>query len=156
MIVNATQVAASFQAQSANQDMQTSAGFMEAFIAASQSYSQTESPVTEKSSASAAKTAHQELATYLEDYVRKGPIRLMREAILKKMGLTEESLRALPPEKRAAVEKEIAEKIKEYLLTHKGNQPQTGAPQLSMNVQWSSGQPTGPAQIAAQAYESKR
>ena len=62
-------------------------------------------------------TAGQELA----EYMRKSPIQHMRDAILKRMGLTEESLNAMPPEQRAAVEKTIAAKIKEELLGHGDN-----------------------------------
>ncbi|MBS4096430.1 MAG: hypothetical protein KGZ83_06290 [Sulfuricella sp.] len=74
----------------------------------------TESPSTApKDSSAKAKgpTALQELL----DYMKKTPEQRMREAILKKMGLTEESLKTMPPEKRAAVEETIAAKIKELM-----------------------------------------
>lgn len=48
-------------------------------------------------------------------YLTKSPAQLMRESILKSMGLTEESLKSLPPEKQAAVEATIAAKIKEMM-----------------------------------------
>ena len=60
---------------------------------------------------------------YLTDYMKKSPEQHMRDAILKKMGLTEEDLNAMPPEKRAGIEHEIADKIKE-LLQGKSNNPQ--------------------------------
>lgn len=56
-------------------------------------------------------TALQELL----EYMKKTPEQRMREAILRKMGLTEEDLKNMPPEKRAAVEETIAAKIKELL-----------------------------------------
>ena len=59
-------------------------------------------------------TAAEELAEYL----RKTPAQHMRDAILKELGLTEEDLDAMPPEKRKAVEETIAAKIKEKLLEH--------------------------------------
>jgi len=49
------------------------------------------------------------------DYMKKTPMQRMREAILKEMGLTEEDLKAMDPEKRDEVEAAIAEKIKERL-----------------------------------------
>ena len=42
----------------------------------------------------------------------------MRDAILKEMGLTEDDLAAMPPEKRKVIEDTIAAKIKEKLLEH--------------------------------------
>jgi len=58
----------------------------------------------------------QELLKKLNEYIEKGPVVAMREKILKSMRLTEEELKALPPEKQKAIEAEIAEKIKEMLL----------------------------------------
>ena len=60
------------------------------------------------------KTASEELAEYL----KKTPAQHMRDAILKEMGLTEEDLAAMPPDKRQAIEATIAERIKEKLLEH--------------------------------------
>ena len=40
----------------------------------------------------------------------------MRENILESMGLTEDELKMLPPDKQDAVEAEIARRIKEMLL----------------------------------------
>lgn len=69
---------------------------------------------------------------YLEDYLRKSPEQHMRDAILKEMGLTEEELAALPPEKRAAIEQTITEKIKELLQRQKGNAQIQGQASVSM------------------------
>ena len=71
---------------------------------------------TEADSASTTQATRQELLDKLGEYIEKGPIVAMREKILESMDLTEEELKALPPEKQQAVEAEIAEKIKEMLL----------------------------------------
>ena len=61
----------------------------------------------------------EELLKKLNDYINKGPVVALREQILKSMGLTEADLKSLPPEKQAAIEKEIEQKIKEFLLKRK-------------------------------------
>ncbi|MBW7901070.1 MAG: hypothetical protein H3C26_06320 [Rhodocyclaceae bacterium] len=60
----------------------------------------------------------------IEDYLNKSPAERMREKILAQMGLTEESLAQLPPEKRAEIEEEIGRRIKEWLLS--GKEPAPG------------------------------
>ncbi len=68
-------------------------------------------------SASPAKESETErLLKTLRDYIDKGPIVALREKLLKSMNLTEEKLKALPPEQQNAIETEIARKIKEFLL----------------------------------------
>ncbi len=69
---------------------------------------------------SKAQTEHQELIKYLNDYLRKGPMQILREKILKAMGLTEESVKNLPPEQQAKIEAAIAKKIREYMEAHNG------------------------------------
>ncbi|GEM_PF-6397518 len=49
------------------------------------------------------------------DYMAKSPAERLRDQILGEKGLTEEDVEALPPEKRAALEEEIAQRIKDYL-----------------------------------------
>ncbi|TBU72140.1 hypothetical protein [Phytopseudomonas daroniae] len=44
-------------------------------------------------------------------YMEMTPAEKIRDKILKEVGMTEEELESLPPEQRAAVEKEIAEKM---------------------------------------------
>ena len=61
----------------------------------------------------------EELLKKLNDYINTGPIVALREQILKSMGLTEADLKNLPPEKQAAIEKEIEQKIKELVLKRK-------------------------------------
>ncbi|MGZ3274372.1 MAG: hypothetical protein ACXU82_07155 [Caulobacteraceae bacterium] len=47
------------------------------------------------------------------DYAKKTPAQRMRDAVLKSMGLTEDDLKAMSPEKRKAVEETIRQKIKD-------------------------------------------
>ena len=78
------------------------------------------SPKTEETTATAQsgspRTQTEELLAKLNEYIEKGPIVMMRERILKSMGISEEELKNLPPEKQNAIEAEIAEKIKEMML----------------------------------------
>lgn len=71
--------------------------------------------------AAAQKALHAAVAQELKDYLEKSPAQRLREAILKELGLTEEDLAKLPPEKRAAVEAEINERIRTRLL---GREPE--------------------------------
>ena len=66
----------------------------------------------------AAQKSGRTAADELAEYLRKTPAQHMRDAILKELGLTEEDLDAMPPEKRKAVEETIAAKIKDKLLEH--------------------------------------
>ncbi len=66
--------------------------------------------------AAAAHAANDALRKALEDYLSKSPAEHMREMILARMGLSEESLKSMPPEQRAAVEAEIGRRIREWLL----------------------------------------
>ena len=84
--------------------------FKAALDAAQENPAENKQAPTQKSG----RTAAEELAEYL----RKTPAQHMRDAILEELGLTEEDLDAMPPEKRKAVEETIAAKIKEKLLEH--------------------------------------
>lgn len=87
-----------------------------ASTAASEStFAQTEE-TTENKKTGTTRSTTQELLAKLNEYIEKGPIVAMREKILESMGLSEEELKTLPPEKQKAVEEAIAEKIKEMLL----------------------------------------
>jgi len=63
----------------------------------------------------AAQAADEAAIAEFREYMSKTPEQRMREAILKEMGLTEEDLKAMPPEQREAVEASITEKIKERM-----------------------------------------
>jgi len=69
----------------------------------------------EKKREAAQLTRESDLAEF-RDYMKKTPIEHMREAILKEMGLTEESLDALPAAERDSIEKEIGRRITERLM----------------------------------------
>ena len=86
--------------------------FKAALDAAQENPAENKQAPTQKSG----RTAAEELAEYL----RKTPAQHMRDAILKELGLTEEDLDAMPPEKRKAVEETIAARIKEKLLEQSG------------------------------------
>lgn len=48
-------------------------------------------------------------------WMAKSPAEKMRQAILHRMGLTEEELEALPPEERAKIEEQIAKEIQQEI-----------------------------------------
>jgi hypothetical protein len=68
---------------------------------------------------------------FLEE-ARKSPIERMREQILEALGLTEESLAALPPEEKRAMEDKIAKMIEEKLRESAGGEPGAEASNASM------------------------
>lgn len=53
----------------------------------------------------------------------KTPAQRMRDAVLKKMGLTEEALAAMDPKTRSEVEKTIAEEIKRQIEANGNKDP---------------------------------
>jgi len=60
-------------------------------------------------------SARDKLLADLDDYLKKTPAEHMRDAIMAELGITEEDLKAMPPEKQAAVEAEISKRIQERL-----------------------------------------
>ncbi|MDB5995563.1 MAG: hypothetical protein JWP42_2699 [Pseudomonas sp.] len=50
-----------------------------------------------------------------KDYMSKTPEQRLRDSILKEMGITEEDLKAMPPEKQLAIGKEIAERLQDKM-----------------------------------------
>ena len=62
-----------------------------------------------------AKVYRSEAARELAEYAEKSVAERVRDAILKDMGLTEDDLKAMDPEKRAAIEDEIARRMKAIL-----------------------------------------
>lgn len=83
----------------------------------------------------------------IEDYLNKSPAERMREKILAQMGLTEESLAQLPPEKRAEIEEEIGRRIKEWLLS--GKEPAPGEAMAAGVASGTPGVGDSPAGMAA-------
>lgn len=56
-----------------------------------------------------------DLYKQLDDYVKMTPAQRMRQALLEKLGLTEEELDAMPPEERAAVEAKMRELVRQQM-----------------------------------------
>lgn len=48
-----------------------------------------------------------------KDYMSKTPEQRLRDSILQEMGLTEDDIKAMPPEKQLAIGKEIAERLQD-------------------------------------------
>ena len=97
---------------------------------ASSAASSSESPVEK------VLTTHKTAGEELAEYQSKSVAQHLRDAILKEMGLTEDDLDAMTPEKRAAVEETIAKKIQERLLAQSDSAPElSGPPILSLLTQ---------------------
>ncbi len=122
--------------QSASPNEKLRADFQATLEAAKQNIAQPggNTPPAKSSESKGAHRAESQMTAleYLEDYLRKSPEQRMRDAILKKMGLTEEELAAMPPEKRAAIEQTITEKIKELLQKQHGNTQAHAQPPVSI------------------------
>ena len=56
-------------------------------------------------------------------YARQSPAERIRAAILEEMGISEEELETMSPEARSAIEKAIAERIKDKLLASEEPRP---------------------------------
>lgn len=67
------------------------------------------------SAASSAEKLNKTPADEFLEYAKKSPAERIRAAILEELGITEEELEAMPAEAREAMEKTIAEKIKEKI-----------------------------------------
>lgn len=129
MKIDATQNAAQTSPKPAAPNAKFQADFRATLETAKQNIAQ---PGEDTTQAKTTKKSESQMTPqeFLEDYLRKSPEQRMRDAILREMGLTEEELAALPPGKRAEVEQEITEKIKERLLG-KSNNTQHGQSSIS-------------------------
>ena len=56
------------------------------------------------------------------DYARMSVAERMREQLLKSKGLSEDDLNSMDPEKRAALEKEISEELRDKILKQTGKE----------------------------------
>jgi hypothetical protein len=65
-------------------------------------------------------------AQWFTNYMSETPAQHMRDSILKSMGLTQDDLDKMSPEKRKAVEDEIAKRLKDQALQQTNNQKKTG------------------------------
>ncbi|PCR97723.1 hypothetical protein CP336_03885 [Pseudomonas fluorescens] len=67
------------------------------------------------SDASQTKTAGTSATDEFKDYMSKSPEQRLRDSILKEMGLTEDDIKAMPPEKQLAIGKEIADRLQDKM-----------------------------------------
>ncbi len=62
-----------------------------------------------------AKTRHDAVVSEFTELANQTPAERIRDQILQRLGLTEDDLKAMPPEQREAVEKQIADELKRQL-----------------------------------------
>ncbi|MDP9808835.1 hypothetical protein J2W42_001677 [Rhizobium tibeticum] len=62
-----------------------------------------------------AKARHDAVVSEFTDLANKTPAERIRDQILQRLGLTEDDLKAMPPEEREAIEKQIADELKRQL-----------------------------------------
>ncbi len=65
-------------------------------------------------------------AQWFTNYMNETPAQHMRDSILKSLGLTQDDLDKMSPEKRKAVEDEIAKKLKDQALQQTDNKKKPG------------------------------
>lgn len=87
--------------------------------------------LTAEEKSAKAKAENETARQYLVDYLNRSPMEHMREAILKELGLTEDELNALPPEKRMAMEDEIGRRMREKILGKKDESGEVKDPALA-------------------------
>ncbi len=73
----------------------------------------TSAPVVDDASAAARDSGASKAVSDFLAYAKETPAQRMRDAILKSMGLTEDDLKSMSPDKRKAVEETIEKKIKD-------------------------------------------
>ena len=76
-----------------------------------------------------------DLLSEFQDLTKMSPIERLRKELLEKMGLTEESLAALPEEQRRAIQEEIRRAIKERLGIDETEQAGTAVGQTAAGRQ---------------------
>lgn len=87
--------------------------------------------------------AHAAQVKELQEFLDKPLAVHLREAVMKKMGVTEEKLAAMSPEQRQAIEAEINRRVREQLLGKKeeGDQPAMDALQQPLQTGQASASP---------------
>ncbi|POA51384.1 MULTISPECIES: hypothetical protein [unclassified Pseudomonas] len=60
-----------------------------------------------------------------KDYMSKSPEQRLRDSILKELGLTEEDLKNLPPERQMAINQEITQRMQDKVKLAKEEQQQS-------------------------------
>ncbi|RIX43056.1 MAG: hypothetical protein D3M94_17550 [Rhodocyclales bacterium GT-UBC] len=98
--------------------------------------------------AEAIAATRQALLSELHDYLKKSPAEHIRDAVLKELGLSEESLAAMPPEQRAAMEAKINERIREKLLGRKPEAEEGAAGLFEPSGDESNGAPAAALRMA--------
>ncbi|MFJ4249070.1 hypothetical protein SAMN04488483_5652 [Pseudomonas helmanticensis] len=63
----------------------------------------------------ATKTTGTSATDQFKDYMSKSPEQRLRDSILQSMGITEDDIKAMPPEKQLAIGKEIAERLQDKM-----------------------------------------
>lgn len=66
-------------------------------------------------STTAPQTGESQAMADFKDYMSKTPEQRLRDSILKEMGITEEELKAMPPEKQQAISQEIAARLQDKM-----------------------------------------
>ncbi|WP_347901597.1 hypothetical protein [Pseudomonas purpurea] len=69
--------------------------------------------------------------TEFKEYMSKSPEQRMRDSILKELGITEEDLANMSPEKQLAIGKEIAQRIEDKMKMAEAEKAQTPASALA-------------------------
>jgi hypothetical protein len=77
-------------------------------------------------SASASSSDSSSAAAWFTNYMNETPAQHMRDNILKSLGLTQDDLDKMSPEKRKAVEDEITKKLKDQALQQTDNKKKPG------------------------------
>ena len=67
------------------------------------------------SASSTGTTAKTSATDEFKDYMSKSPEQRLRDSILQSMGITEDDIKAMPPEKQLAIGKEIAERLQDKM-----------------------------------------
>jgi hypothetical protein len=109
------------QTKSATSDAMFGGTFMDALNAAKKNAANTPAPAVSKPVQSSDNAAYLALVKYMKE----SPEEHLRDKIMKEMGVTDQSLAAMPPAQRSAIEDAIAKRIKEYMLAHNQTAPQT-------------------------------
>jgi hypothetical protein len=123
-------------AESASSSAMYSGSFIDALNAAKKNAAQppAQTPAAPPAVTQDVKSADNNAYLALIKYMKESPEEHLRDKILKDMGLTEQSLAALPPAQRSAIEDSIAKQIKEYMQAHNQTPPQSADAAKTMTL----------------------
>lgn len=74
-----------------------------------------------------AKARHDAVVSEFTDLANMTPAERIRAQILERLGLTEDDLKAMPPEERGAIEKQISDELKRQLTDDDGSKEKPSA-----------------------------